>query len=77
MPRRVVRFLSREALLKAVRFTLQAQKKEINPGVRRYNVFWAQVEGSSQLPSTVPITKCPGGYIQVRLLLCRLIRFSG
>ena len=44
---------------------LQAFKAQINPGVRRYNVFWHVFEGGPTLPSTDPNLKCAGGYIKV------------
>lgn len=43
---------------------VQVLKAAVNPGVKRYNVFWQQLESSSVQPSTSPL-KCPNGYIQV------------
>ena len=37
----------------------------VQPGVRRYNVFWHLIEGSSVAPSTNSSITCPSGYIKV------------
>lgn len=44
---------------------LQAFKAQINPGVRRYNVFWHVFEGGTVQPSSDPNLKCDAGYIKV------------
>lgn len=38
-----------------------AYMDDIQPGVRRYNVFWQPFESSGVLPSRQPLT-CPSGY---------------
>ena len=38
-----------------------AYMDDIQPGVRRYNVFWQPFESSGMLPSTQPLS-CPAGY---------------
>lgn len=38
-----------------------AYMDDIQPGVRRYNVFWQPFESSGMLPSTQPLF-CPAGY---------------
>lgn len=38
----------------------EAYTQDIEPGVRRYNVFWQAFEGSDVLPSQTPISCKPG-----------------
>ena len=38
-----------------------AYMDDIQPGVRRYNVFWQPFESSGVLPSAQPLS-CPAGY---------------
>ncbi|CAL8462476.1 g2009 [Coccomyxa elongata] len=42
----------------------EAYMQDIQPGVRRYNVFWHAFEGSNVLPSQMPLS-CASGYQQV------------
>lgn len=59
----------------------QALMKSINPGVRRYNIFWSTFEGSGVGPSNSSSLKCPSGYTLVSLpplgrLKCLLVSFG-
>lgn len=38
----------------------EAYSQDIEPGVRRYNVFWQAFEGSHVLPSQTPVSCAPG-----------------
>lgn len=55
--------------LAALRY--EAYQEDIEPGVRRYNVFWQPFEGSRSLPSSSPMP-CPAGYQLVLSQLCHL-----
>lgn len=43
----------------------QAFVKLVNPGVRRYNVFWHLLEGSTTNGSNSSSLLCPSGYFKV------------
>ena len=49
----------------------RAYMDDIQPGVRRYNVFWQPFESSGVLPSRRPLS-CPAGYQLARLMLVSL-----
>ena len=49
----------------------EAYNEDIQPGVRRYNVFWQPFEASAVLPSAISIT-CPDGFQLVKCLLSLL-----